>query len=305
MQHDFLETTIAQAFVCRLSIMADAFPFDLLEIDDFTLSQAATEMEDDITLSQLATELEVEYFEDMLMCQAGGRIDQMPSVSTRNSESCVANLDFGTNNDAFYSDFDIFKAVSFDLGMILDDKENLAGNENNGNVVQSNRFADTVSDQEIQDLINSQTNANTQKNTKWAIGAFNDWRQARASDNIPELHAMDPESMNFWLQRFVMEARKQKGGEYPPKSLYLIVCGLLRHCRDKNVDDKNFLDEKDGRFAQFRRVLDAKMKDLLCKGLGTKTRRADPISAHDEEVLWTNGVFGMESSVTLQHTVFF
>ena len=287
-----------------LSNMSDVF--DLL--DDFVLSQAATEMEDDITLTQLADKLEDEYLEDLLMCQAGDRSDQMPNVSARDSESYVANGDFG-HNDAFYSDFDIFKAVSFDLGIILEDEENQA--ENDGNVYEGSvhnvneRFTEMVSDQEIQDLINSQTNANTKKNTKWAIGAFNDWRLARASDNIPELHAMNAENMNFWLQRFVMEARKQKGGEYPPKSLYCIVYGLLIYCRDMNVDDKNFLDEKDGRFTQFRRVLDAKMKELLCKGLGTKTRRADPISPRDEDVLWTNGIFGMESSVTLQYTVFF
>ncbi|CAG2246912.1 unnamed protein product [Mytilus edulis] len=86
-----------------------------------------------------------------------------------------------------------------------------------------------------------------------------------------------------------METRKQNGDEYPPKSLYYIVCGLLRHCRDMNVHDKNFLDQKDGRFAHFRRVLDAKMKDSLSKGLGTKVRRADPVSDDDEEKLWANG----------------
>ncbi|CAC5398657.1 unnamed protein product [Mytilus coruscus] len=95
-------------------------------------------------------------------------------------------------------------------------------------------------------------------------------RSARAKhdDKIPDLHLMDAESMDFWLQRFIMEAKK-KGGDYPPKFLYYIFCGLLRHIRDMNVNDKNFLDEKDGRFAPFRRVLDAKMIDLLPKGLGT------------------------------------
>ncbi|CAC5377675.1 unnamed protein product [Mytilus coruscus] len=111
--------------------------------------------------------------------------------------------------------------------------------------------------------------------------------------------------MDFWLQRFIMEAKKKKGGDYPPKSLYYIVCGLLGHLRDMNVNDKNFLDEKDGRFAPFRRVLDAKMKDLLSKGFGTKTRKADLISHEDEELLWVNGVFGKSSATTLKYTVFF
>lgn len=72
-----------------------------------------------------------------------------------------------------------------------------------------------------------------------------------------------------------------------------------------NVNDKHFLDQKDGRFAHFRRALDAKMKDLLSKGLGTKVRRADPVSEDDEEMLWANGVFGDTNSTTLQYNVFF
>jgi len=50
--------------------------------------------------------------------------------------------------------------------------------------------------------------------------------------------------MNYWLQRFIVEARRQDGAEYPPRSLYLIVCGLLRYLRSKGVHDNNFLDEK-------------------------------------------------------------
>ena len=55
----------------------------------------------------------------------------------------------------------------------------------------------------------------------------------------------------------------------------------------------------------FRRVLDARMKEILAKGVGTKIRRADPISEEDEEKLWQNGIFGMTDSVSLQYTVFF
>ncbi|XP_063436319.1 uncharacterized protein LOC134717755 [Mytilus trossulus] len=72
-----------------------------------------------------------------------------------------------------------------------------------------------------------------------------------------------------------------------------------------NVNDKNFLDEKDLRFVTFRRVLDSRMKELLSKGFRTKVKRADPLSLQDEENLWQKGVFGMTNSVSLQHTAFF
>lgn len=47
-------------------------------------------------------------------------------------------------------------------------------------------------------------------------------------------------------------------------------------------------------------VLDARIKELLSKGLGTKVRQADPILPEDEEIIWTSGVFGLHSSQALQ-----
>ena len=67
----------------------------------------------------------------------------------------------------------------------------------------------------------------------------------------------------------------------------------------------NFLDERDHRFGVFQRVLDAQMKELLSKGLGTKVRQADPILPEDEEKIWNQKVFGMQSCLALQYTIFF
>ncbi|CAC5385968.1 unnamed protein product [Mytilus coruscus] len=173
--------------------------------------------------------------------------------------------------------------------------------------VEPVRFTAPVSDEDIEKLISSQTNANTKKNTKWSIGVFNEWRIARSKhgDNIADIHMLEAAEMNHWLQRFVIEVRNKKGEEYPPKSLYSIICGLLRYCKDMNVNDKNFLEEKYLRFVTFRRVLDSRMKELLSKGFGTKVKRADPLSLQDEENLWQKGFFGITNSVSLQHTSFF
>ena len=46
-------------------------------------------------LTQLATKMEDEYLENMLVCQAGDRKDEMSSISARDSERYVANWDFG------------------------------------------------------------------------------------------------------------------------------------------------------------------------------------------------------------------
>ncbi|CAC5377313.1 unnamed protein product [Mytilus coruscus] len=133
------------------------------------------------------------------------------------------------------------------------------------------------------------------------------WREHRNKENedIPLLKHMDAETMNTCLHRFVVEVRKQDGLEYPPKSLYYIICGLLRHLRDEEIHDKNFLNENDIRFAVFRKVLNAKMKELASRGLGSITKQADPITKEDEEQIWNSGVFGCDNSVALQNTVFF
>ncbi|XP_048775614.2 uncharacterized protein LOC125680217 [Ostrea edulis] len=197
--------------------------------------------------------------------------------------------------------------MDFNIGDILDimETDSSAPNLSSPEVeieMKNERF-EPVSDDEIQRLIDSQKNPNTRKNTTWAIETFNKWRAER--DNVPLLTEMNSESLNYWMQRFVLEVRKQDGSEYPPRSLYYIVCGLLRFIRDENIHNVNFLDEKDHRFAVFQRVLDARMKELLSKGLGTKVRQVDPILPENEEKIWNQKVFGMQSSLALQYTVFF
>lgn len=115
---------------------------------------------------------------------------------------------------------------------------------------------------------------------------------------------MASDTMNFWLSRFVVEARKRNGGEYPGKSLYLMCCGLLRHLSD-NGSHINFLDEKDFAFSSFRKVLDSKMKYLLSRGVGTEIKQAPAVLPQDEEKIWNEGVFGLASAESLQHTMYF
>ncbi len=45
-------------------------------------------------------------------------------------------------------------------------------------------------------------------------------------------------------------------------------------------------------FADFKKSLDAEMKRLQSKGLGSKKRQAEPLSLDEEEILWENGLLG-------------
>ena len=46
------------------------------------------------------------------------------------------------------------------------------------------------------------------------------------------LEHMSPNTLNFWLSKFVCEVAKQNGERYPPNSLYLLVCAINRHLSD-------------------------------------------------------------------------
>ena len=144
------------------------------------------------------------------------------------------------------------------------------------------RFAAPVGESEIRKLLENQENPNTRKNTNWAYNVFSAWRKKRGA-GVSDITEMDAPTMEFWLSRFVVEARKRDGSEYPAKSLNYLVCGLLRLLPNKKIYSMNFLDEKDIRFANFRKVLDSRMKELVHTGVGTTVKQAEVILPEHEE----------------------
>jgi hypothetical protein len=52
-----------------------------------------------------------------------------------------------------------------------------------------------------------------------------------------------------WLSKFACEAAKVNGERYPPKSVYLIMCGLNRYLADiKGEKGFNILNKRDSRY---------------------------------------------------------
>ena len=80
------------------------------------------------------------------------------------------------------------------------------------NEVDHSRFVKPASDEELKSLAENQENVNTKNNTKWAINVFNKWRE-QCMEDIPQLHEMNADVMNYWLQRFIVEARRKDGAE--------------------------------------------------------------------------------------------
>ena len=106
---------------------------------------------------------------------------------------------------------------------------------------------------------------------------------------MPKLTSTTPvHEINFWMSRFVIECRRQDGSEYPATSLKHLVCSVQRHLKeDLKFEKISFFDSAD--FADFRRTLDARMKDLNNKGVGAVKKQAEPVTEEIESKLWGMG----------------
>ena len=85
----------------------------------------------------------------------------------------------------------------------------------------------------------------------------------RDTSLLLDISKMSDESIAFWLQRFVLEARRVNGEHYCPDSLYQLCCGLQRALRDA---DRDIIFLEQFTFSHFRSVLDGELKQLNTTG---------------------------------------
>ena len=127
---------------------------------------------------------------------------------------------------------------------------------------QPNRFSTFVSDQELQEAKKCAVPKNTDKCTNWALNIWKEWsthRQKQFSSHSQwptHLMITQPKELDYWLSKFVLEARKANGDCYTPDTLYSICSGLLRYIRENRPEINIF---KSSSFAGFQRTLDGEM----------------------------------------------
>ena len=176
------------------------------------------------------------------------------------------------------------------------------------------RFAEPVSDETELELCKTAVPENTKSTTEWGIRTWNDWAANRRvftadvsgiSYVTTPLLDMTPTDLSYWMRKLVLEVRKKDGSMHPPKTLYALVCCFKRYYEANGVHNINPLDPSDAKFGSFRAVLDAEMKGLHSLGLGSTTKQAQPITPDKEPLLWSTGLFGIHSSVSLLNTVYY
>ena len=106
-----------------------------------------------------------------------------------------------------------------------------------------------------------------------------------------------------WLCRFVAETRKANGGEYTPRSLYLLLAGLQRKIRLSNPQESVNIFTN-AKFKELRNVCDSVFKRLHQKGIGSETKSTKVLTQLEEDKLWESGVLNLNTPIGLLRSVF-
>ena len=166
----------------------------------------------------------------------------------------------------------------------------------------SSRFGEPISEDKLKEAIEGRVPQNTKKGTNWGISVWRQWCNAR---NIQEpIESMEASQICSLMAKFVQEARRKDGQEYPASSLLNIVSAIQRYLRENNRPEVSFLSEQDVQFDLLRKSLDARMKDLTRRGIGLNKRQAQPLSPEMEDTLWECGIFSQNTSRGLLNVVF-
>ena len=168
----------------------------------------------------------------------------------------------------------------------------------------SERFAKPKTDVDVKLAQESAEPHTTAQSTKWALNLWSEWSNNRITKHgdgpsMPP-HLLSFEKMNYWMSKFILEVRRKDGLEYPPNTLYCIVCGVMRHIR-KYCPEVNFFTE--ARVDGLKKTLDSEMKRTKAGGAGSTKKRVEPISFEEEEMLWEKGLLGSATPHTLLDTM--
>ena len=133
----------------------------------------------------------------------------------------------------------------------------------------ASRFATPVSDEAELEIRGTAIPAKTRAATEWGLRIWNEWASCRPPSLVNGVLAVDtpllqmhPADLAYWMAKFVLEVRKQNGSEYPPKTLYALVCCFKRYYEQNGIHYINPLCPSDAIFGNFRLTLDAEMKRL-------------------------------------------
>ena len=154
-------------------------------------------------------------------------------------------------------------------------------------------------DDEIQQFINEQQAKATKYSTNFSMNSLNNFcKKIGESRSIEQL--LLSKDLNSILCNFFMHVTKKDGTEYEPDSISTIQRGIQRYLDENNHKINILIDEE---FAQSRKVLAAKRKQLTKTGKGGKPNATRELEQFEIDKLYSDGYFGISNAESLQRTV--
>ena len=165
----------------------------------------------------------------------------------------------------------------------------------------------------IEQLKQIQLKKKTEAKVKWAVSAYNDWRNNRLYNfqydvgiyyaDLNNLETLEKNNLQHALCHFLPEVTKVKGdGMYPGSTLYQMVVAIQKYL---NINKINWKLIDDVEFSDLKIVLDNLMKERTALNVGVTKKQAQVISYKDEQNLWESGVLGEDAPDKLRNTVLF
>ena len=149
------------------------------------------------------------------------------------------------------------------------------------------------------------------RKAKWAHRIFEQW-QCIHNFNVnhsgePRQHVITGTLLDMTHKylcatvcKFLIEIKKQNGELYPKETLYEIVLALQSHLEMQGRSVK-FLEQD--KFKAVRNTLDNHMKQLSKLGAVCPKEQADPIDVSEEEIMWSKGILGDDTTEKLVNTL--
>ena len=113
------------------------------------------------------------------------------------------------------------------------------------------------------------------------------------------------ELLNKWLSVFITETRNKNGDPYPPKTVYNLLCAILREMRTQNPEYPNFLNKQDPAYSRLLNTQDNLYKSLRAAGIGAESCATEGISKEEEHLLWSSGTLNTKTPKGLLRAVFY
>ena len=121
-------------------------------------------------------------------------------------------------------------------------------------VLKLSRFSKPTSPSKMKEICEGFVPTNTKKANNWSRRVLNQWREHRNSSSTEEkcpsnlLENPDAVSLDYWLSRFVVEARREDGKPYPASTIVNLLAGLYRYSKQCDPRCPNFMDKKNPAF---------------------------------------------------------